>query len=313
MDNLTHSLIGATIANAGLKQKWGKGTTLALIVASNIPDIDVFFGFFSNNPSFAYRRMWTHSIVGVPLLSLLFGFVFSRLYKNLTAKIGFGLFLLGASLHVLFDLMNSYGVVILHPFSLRRFEFAWLFIIDLAIWAMLLLPFVLLLVPTLRPQLKRMSQVAGTTLAIYVGVCGLLHWRSTYLLEDMAATMVGGEPVSFTYVFPEAFGPHRFRGVMRLSDGYQMYLIHPLAAPSHQFTDGSVVLTDEIAPEVQQIRKLPEAQKLLWFFKAPVWKHEPGSRIWDLCDLRFQSAVITRGAPFTYKFENVEGRIRFLD
>ena len=40
MDNLTHSLFGATLARTPLARA-GRGTTAALLIASNAPDIDI--------------------------------------------------------------------------------------------------------------------------------------------------------------------------------------------------------------------------------------------------------------------------------
>ncbi len=39
MDNVTHSLIGAVLGQAGLKRKTGLAMP-ALIIAANLPDID---------------------------------------------------------------------------------------------------------------------------------------------------------------------------------------------------------------------------------------------------------------------------------
>ncbi|MEO6153211.1 MAG: hypothetical protein ABIT09_12700 [Croceibacterium sp.] len=43
MDNLTHSLVGWTLGQTGLKRKSRKGFG-ALILGANMPDIDVFLG-----------------------------------------------------------------------------------------------------------------------------------------------------------------------------------------------------------------------------------------------------------------------------
>ena len=40
MDNLTHTLFAATLARTALRRS-GRGTTTALILASNAPDIDI--------------------------------------------------------------------------------------------------------------------------------------------------------------------------------------------------------------------------------------------------------------------------------
>lgn len=307
MDNLTHSLIGATVANAGLKQKLGRGTTLALIVASNITDIDIFGFCLHEGPSFLYRRMWTHSILGMPVLSVLFGFLFGRLYPNLGFKKAFGIFLLGTALHVLFDLMNSYGVVLLHPFSHERFELGWLFIIDLAIWGMLLLPLLLAINPTVRSHLMRVSQIAAGTLAIYVFACGALWWRAAHHLKKISEPNHGD--VTFTYVFPEALGPHRFRGVVRRGDQYSVFMIYPLSN-RHEFL--SQTETVEGSPEVQQILETKRAQDLLWFAKAPVWERVGTTNVWQVYDLRFASIVTGRPNHFAYRFRVSQNGVEFL-
>lgn len=307
MDNLTHTLIGVSLANAGLKQRVGRGTTWALAIASNIPDIDVFFGLFLSGDSFLYRRMWTHSVVGLPVLSLIFGYLFHKIFRNLSFKTAFGLFLLGTSLHVLFDLMNSYGVVLLHPFHVRRFELAWVFIIDLAIWGMLLLPLILVIGRRYRPYLQIWSKITLIVLTLYVLSCGGLRWRADSLLRSTASTSNG--KVLFTYVFPEALGPHRFRGVVRYPDGYHVYMVYPLTG---KIVAHGLELTGE-SPEVQQIREHPLAKKWLWFFKAPVWQRVNNTDMWEVYDLRFQSRIFNRGKVMSHRFQLHQGQVISLD
>lgn len=40
MDNVTHTMLGVALARAELAQRLGKGTTLVMVVASNLPDVD---------------------------------------------------------------------------------------------------------------------------------------------------------------------------------------------------------------------------------------------------------------------------------
>ena len=71
MDNLAHSLVGLTIAKAGL-ERLSPGATTVCILAANAPDIDVVTGFFGGRWSLLhYHRGITHSIVGTLMLSLL--------------------------------------------------------------------------------------------------------------------------------------------------------------------------------------------------------------------------------------------------
>ncbi|MEO0062883.1 MAG: hypothetical protein RLZZ08_1443, partial [Pseudomonadota bacterium] len=77
MDNLTHSLIGALIGQAGLKRRTGLAMP-ALIIGANIPDIDATCTLYGIE-SLAMRRGLTHgpiALVALPLLlaGALYGF-----------------------------------------------------------------------------------------------------------------------------------------------------------------------------------------------------------------------------------------------
>ena len=62
MDNLTHSLAGWALGQAGLKTQTRKGLA-ALILAANMPDIDVFLGWVPWEP-LAMHRGFTHGLAG---------------------------------------------------------------------------------------------------------------------------------------------------------------------------------------------------------------------------------------------------------
>jgi len=62
LDNLTHSLVGWTLGQAGLKTKSRKGLA-ALILGANMPDIDVFLGHAPWDP-LAIHRGFTHGLFG---------------------------------------------------------------------------------------------------------------------------------------------------------------------------------------------------------------------------------------------------------
>lgn len=149
MDNFTHSLAGWALGQAGLKTKTRKGLA-ALILAANMPDIDVFFGHSCWTP-LAIHRGFTHSLVGgfilmPPILAGLLwlldrwqirrGAVFK---SGLPMQAGWlvALCFLGALTHPLLDLLTSYSVQLLSPFSNLWFHQESLFIIDVWIWCAL--------------------------------------------------------------------------------------------------------------------------------------------------------------------------------
>lgn len=148
MDNLTHSLIGAVLGQAGLKRRTGLAMP-ALILAANLPDIDapcVLYGV----ESLAMRRGITHGPVALAILpALLAGMLvaFDRWQARRSTRppgradvrAGWLLALcyIGALTHPAFDWLNSYGIRLLEPFSHRWFYGDVLFIIDPWLWAML--------------------------------------------------------------------------------------------------------------------------------------------------------------------------------
>ena len=69
MDNLTHSLVGAVLAQAGLKKKTGLAMP-TMIIAANLPDIDAACAVYGIE-SLAMRRGITHGPIALLLLPLL--------------------------------------------------------------------------------------------------------------------------------------------------------------------------------------------------------------------------------------------------
>jgi inner membrane protein len=295
MDNLTHTLVGLAMGEAGLRRKLGRGTTLILAVASNLPDLDAIWALFSRGEALLFRRMFTHSIFGIPIIAAVAAFLFHLLYKHISWRAFFGLCLLGMGVHVFFDLINSYGVVLLYPLSLKRFELAWVFIIDLILWGILVFPF---LISTLwKHWLEKLARISLILTFTYVALCCLGRFQAATILHQIVVKE--GLTPNFLYVFPEALGPHRFRGVIREGDEYQMYIIYLL---SGRYELKERFHTEENASEVQAIRLRKEVRRLEWFFKAPVWRRV-SENVFEVFDLRFKSIVLPwRKAPFAFRF-----------
>lgn len=149
MDNLTHSLVGWALAETGLKKRTRKGLA-ACVLAANMPDIDVLFGWAPWAP-LAMHRGFTHGLVGGVLLMppLLAGLLWlldrrqvrrGAIFKSgLPMRFGWLLTLcyLGALTHPLLDLQNVYAVQLLSPMSANWFHTDGLFIVSPWLLAML--------------------------------------------------------------------------------------------------------------------------------------------------------------------------------
>src|SRR5207244_10822516 len=68
MDNLTHTLFALTLARTPLGRA-GRGTTTALVLASNAPDVDFVMSFVTTARGSASYLQWhrgpTHGLIGV--------------------------------------------------------------------------------------------------------------------------------------------------------------------------------------------------------------------------------------------------------
>lgn len=130
MDNITHGLAGALLAQAGLRQRYGRVATIALIVGAELPDIDFVFDFAGPVTGFQYHRGITHAFAGGFGLALLgaaclYGLLRYRAYWRLV-----GLVYLGILLHIWMDYLTSYGTQIFLPFDPGRYTADAVFIID---------------------------------------------------------------------------------------------------------------------------------------------------------------------------------------
>jgi len=149
VDNLTHSLAGWALGQAGLKAKTRKGLA-ALILGANMPDIDVFFGNAPWDP-LSIHRGFTHSLVGgvlvmPPILAALLWLLDRWQLKHgtefksgLLMRFGWLLALsyLGAITHPFLDLLTTYSVQLYSPLSNAWYHADGLFIIDVWIWLLL--------------------------------------------------------------------------------------------------------------------------------------------------------------------------------
>lgn len=145
MDNLTHTLFGLTLARTALGRA-GRGTTAALVLASNAPDID--FVAVAGGPFnyLEWHRGPTHGLLGVVGLSLAtaalvrFG---HRLWDKQASdsRASFRSLWLaamaGVLCHILMDVPTSYGTRVLSPFDWHWFAQDWLPIVDIYLLAIL--------------------------------------------------------------------------------------------------------------------------------------------------------------------------------
>jgi inner membrane protein len=145
LDNLTHTLTGVLLGRAGLKRLTGRATA-ALVVSSNLPDIDGWVAPLFGLQPIAVHRGFTHGIGGMltlPFLTVTIILLWERLHPH---KYGLSvrfwplvlLGFVGVLGHDILDWLTSYGTRLLDPLSQQWFYGDAWFIVDPWVWIALI-------------------------------------------------------------------------------------------------------------------------------------------------------------------------------
>ncbi len=219
MDNLTHSLAGAILGQMGLKQKTGLAMP-TLIIAANIPDIDAVATLLSGHQHLAIRRGITHGPIALMLLPIVLWAIMLAWDKwrpnpkRLPVHKGWLLALayIGTISHPALDWLNVYGIRLLEPFSSQWFYGDTIFIIDIWIWAALILSVWISIRRERSGQgsVTRPAWIGFTAICAYIFANGLItnsaetqamaKLRSTYdQTASMPDPMVVASPVPIAF------------------------------------------------------------------------------------------------------------------
>jgi inner membrane protein len=144
VDPLAHSLVGASLAETGLKRLTPLATA-TLLLGANVPDIDGVLYLWDQDLALGVRRGWTHGVLALAALPAVLALLMlgvDRLVRRrwwtsaAPARPGplIALSYGAAITHPLLDWLNAYGVRLLMPFSERWFYGDALFIIDPWLW-----------------------------------------------------------------------------------------------------------------------------------------------------------------------------------
>ena len=232
MDNICHTLAGLAIGETGLKRRASSGS-VTLMIGANLPDVDVLAYAWSPVTALGFRRGWTHGVLAMAVWPFVLAGVMFALGRLLERK-GTGapghrgtefrgLLLLSAIAvwsHPLLDLLNTYGVRLLMPFSNRWFYGDTLFIVDPWLWLTLLLGVVLARLAQRRgsPRPFRAGRVAVATALAYIGSMALLGVLSRGAARRALAAE--GLVVQRLMAGPRPLNPLGKTVVAEVADGY---------------------------------------------------------------------------------------------
>ena len=305
MDPVTHLLAGAAVGNAFCRNRLGDKAAPIVMAASLLPDIDV-LAHLAGAEGILWRRTVGHSLYVLPLLAAVLAWgIKNWKFKHHGFWTLYWPILLGCGVHLILDLINSFGVVLLWPLDDWRPELAITFIIDLFLAGSLALPLLLAWPRRWRSRAEGLSRLGLIAASFYLLLCGT--GRSMALLTMSRELSRLGIKPDFVYVFPEPYGPLRWRGVLRAGGIYRLYLITPFRDLLEPKGEIETLAGD---PRVEAVRRTEIGRRLDGFFKAPVWTVRPGATFGlpddpvevTVRDLRFTSLLVDRRSPFQFRF-----------
>ena len=294
MDNLAHTLAGLALAEAGLRRKTAYGAT-TLAIAANLPDVDAFIYFVGDGvDALAFRRGWTHGILAMVVLPLVLaacmrGLTRLRRTRPDSPTIAswrwlIGLSAVGVLSHPLLDLLNTYGVRLLMPFSNRWFYGDALFIIDVWLWLGLLVGIFLSRRRSLRlhPHPERPARVAIALVGTYLIAMAVSSRVGRAIVERQAS----GDAAQRVMVSPVPLTPLRRMVVRDLGDRYEIgdlvFGEGPAYRPMAQTPSGRD--TDLAAAAALT----PDGAAFLSWSRFPRFAAEPGGdRLVRISDMRY--------------------------
>ena len=178
MENLTHSLVGATLAELALPNGASREQRRAFFVtgvlAANLPDADLVYTWITPAPlgSLLHHRGHTHTLGGLVALALLFGVaaMLPSVQRTIAPMRGRWWLLVAVGLvsHLVLDSWNSYGVHPFWPFDARWIYGDAIFIADPWLWLLL----------GISAALNTQRRGGGATLGIMLGlIVAVATWR----------------------------------------------------------------------------------------------------------------------------------------
>ncbi len=260
MDIFTHAGIGLIVAGPFIQEK--PELAVGIVAGSVLPDLDALCRLAGKRTFLRHHQTWSHSLPVQAAASAAVGFIASRFGWNGFA-LAIGLFA-GLASHTALDMLNTFGVAWLYPFSRRRLCLGWVFFIDAVVLAALLATLLAVL-----PFWFQSGQAPFASMVAFT--CFLMGY---ILLKGWLKNRAAGIRPEARSLVPSAFVPWRYIGTRMEKD--DLVVLHINAVTASTVPVASVHLLDrryativgtlpdyhtmrELSPEYHVIGAFPEA------------------------------------------------------
>ena len=183
MDPITHGITGALLGKGFFADRRGRVSIFAATLGAVFPDIDTVADAISRDPLaiIKYHRGITHSFFGLPVFAAILAWLTRWAVRRLKIEApSWGVLTLcygvGILSHILLDGTTSFGTRMLTPFSQKRVAWDLLFIIDLTLSSIVLLPQVTAWIYADRAK----SRVRAARMAVLFAVAASAGWILAY-------------------------------------------------------------------------------------------------------------------------------------
>ncbi len=213
MDTLTHGLSGVLVCRSlSPSARFDVRVMLVGFFSSAFPDIDYLITWIDPLVYLNLHQGWTHSLILLPVWALLVSAVLWPLAgKALGARKLFVLSAAGITIHILGDVITSYGTQVLAPLSTKRLALDYTFVIDPYLSALI----VLALVTSAAKKSRLLAALGLATLACYVGLQGVLHAHAINLAKQRA------DEHAVVRALPQPFSPCNWKLVVQRDERYE--------------------------------------------------------------------------------------------
>jgi hypothetical protein len=328
VDIITHGLASLAVAR-GLFPKAGRLAVISTVLAGIAADVDWLSAFFGSSTYLEYYRTHFHSVGPALFLAVAIVIVVAKLgfrWGGALMPLGtlpegqsipedlatrgrfifqrFFLYVLGAPvcaalLHLAMDACQSDGVMLLWPFSTKRFAADWLPSLDPWILATLIaaiaLPELLRLVSSeigaksKKPRGRTGALVGLALIVVYIGVRATLHSNATALLESRS---FHGESARRVAAYPESLSLATWHGIVETESALNQVDVNAFSTANFDADSSLRIYKPEPSSSLIAARSTRTAQRFLAVARMPkasVEKTDVGYVV-ILRDLRYAAA-----------------------
>ena len=223
LEPITHFLTGAVLARAGFNRKTALATA-TMTLAAEAPDLDVVWGFKGPVYSFAHHRGFTHSFLGLILVSaVVTGFMYlvwrirGRKTNLPNLPLRWGLLFLFAYIaglsHILLDFTNNYGVRPFWPVWEKWYSWDIVFILEPALYIILIAGLALPAIFSRGEELPRGRKLAAAALICVALLYAFRDHEHRHAVSAFAGRQFDGAAPFRVSAYPFYWNPFAWSGV----------------------------------------------------------------------------------------------------